>query len=204
MDIQFSGQITKDQLAQILRLGNPIRKLLIVIWFILLFFLIANFFLSWGNLGSIGLYLLFPFSVIFLGLYWVLSPSISAARLFKQNPQLKEPISGVVSKTGVSLNTYKSVVEHKWKQYQTVRQSSDLVLLYYDKTSWNYFPRHFFKNDADWQEFLDLVAQNISGKKEIVKSTIPVVSVDKANQILYGSLGLMIVIVIISFLFQSV
>ncbi len=168
MEIPFKGQHDRTTFFRAVRLANrPAGRSNRLQWLVVAALGVAIFFsgqsyfetgsLAPGDLIRLGFAV--AILVIFLGWPYALS-YIQASRLWK-DPALQQTITGRAQERGI---TYTNVSPYRtvpWTNFARLRTASDLVTLLTPAGVLSVFPRQFFKSEADWQAFRQLVQQKI-------------------------------------------
>jgi hypothetical protein len=89
----------------------------------------------------------------------------------KDSPLLQHAISGQVTASGIMWIGIgeEEQVNIPWEtisQYRADRTRSNLILLYQESGVFVPFPNHLFANDEDWQQFCQMIHQDIPEKKD--------------------------------------
>ena len=195
-EINFAGSLNPDELAFIFRQASPVKKWFIIGWAAVVILLTtailaggirSGFNQDWFGANS---YLLpIYFGVLYFGLFFYLSPSLSARRAFKQNPHFAEPLAGTAGPEWIAFEAPGPRSELRWNLFKSASLFPGLVLLYQTNSTFNYFPRKFFQSEADWQAFRTLVHQKVPHRIEFEGENRAVFPVRHARLLFYGVLA---------------
>jgi hypothetical protein len=159
--IPFTGRLTLKDYRQIVALGYRPSKFGTIVR------ILASFFLT---TGLVLLTIMSKFTVAYLVAfiillcvtlipYWIAYTRTSA---YHNSPELQGEISGSATAQGITFESLNSTSEIPWGLYRNYQISETCVLLYQNKYFYNFFPRHFFKNQLDWVAFINLVKAKIN------------------------------------------
>ena len=162
MEIEFQGQYDKATVFKAVALANKPskRNSLIRIGLTVLFVAIyATYFITVADKDGLSSFeilrsgrhlITLPFIAYFL-LQPYISSFFAASNLWK-NPNMQKPLAGVISDQGiVYISLSKSRREIAWESFAKKRISEDLIVLLTADGVLSFFPRHFFKTEADWK-----------------------------------------------------
>ena len=98
-------------------------------------------------------------------LYQAYVPSYLGARKM-WTPDLEQRIfRGIISKTGIVYNFPQGDKSYSWSDFNRLRTAPSFVTLVSLTGMLLIFPRYFFKSDADWERFTNLVSRNVISTK---------------------------------------
>jgi hypothetical protein len=168
MEISFSGSVSQEELAVIVRQIAPVKKMNVAIGLGLMALMNLAVFGTALQKGpaviwSDQLIVTIPFAVgvVAFLLMVLLLPALTAQTAFRQNQAISKRMWGSASAEQIVLNSGPSKVELGWAAYPSARLYPELVLLYQGNHGANFFPRSFFETEADWLAFRELVLQNV-------------------------------------------
>ncbi len=162
--IPFSGSFTEDELAAALRLGRQIKKWYIILYWIVGACVVAGFLYELISGPQSNIVPFFFMAWLFMGLTFYFTPTKNARKIFAQNSDYQNQISGVVSEEGFSIQASQAQTQSQWTIYRSTRLSPGYVLLYQLNNTFNVYLRKFFATEADWLAFRALVEQKIAKK----------------------------------------
>ena len=96
-----------------------------------------------------------------LVLYQAYVPSYLGARKMWTEELAQRIMSGKISKSGIVYNFPKGDKSYAWSDFNRLRKTSGLVTLITLSGMLLIFPRYFFKTDADWERFVNLIDTNV-------------------------------------------
>jgi len=99
---------------------------------------------------------LFAAVILFFIYYVVIQPYIAPylAVIQASMVPIKPPVrKGTISSEGIKYISSDDVETISWNIIYKVKQTDDLIVLFADYSLSMAFPRNFFKNEADWQQF---------------------------------------------------
>ena len=196
MEIVFAGSLLPDELAFIFRQATPVKRWFSIGWAAAVTLLCiailaggirSGFNQEWFSANSFLLPI--TFGVLYFGLFFYLSPSLSARRAFRQNPGFGAEQRGAVTPEQIAYRAPGPPRELKWKQFKSASLYPGLVLLYQDNKTFNYFPRKFFASEEDWRAFRKLVRQRVPRHIEFERPSRLVFPVRYARLLFYGVLA---------------
>ncbi len=203
IEINFSGSLTPDELAFIFRQGSPVKRWFVIGWGaavgLLLIAILAGGIRSGFNaewLSANAFLLPLAFGVLFFGLFFYLSPSLSARRVF-QNPIMRQVQQGTVTPERIAYRAPGPYRELKWSLYRSASLYPGLVLLYQTNDTFNYFPRKYFESEEDWRAFRKLVHQKVPHRLEFEAPSRLVFPVRYARVLFYGVLALGVLLAVL-------
>lgn len=165
MEIHFNGRITQAIYlkAQDLHRGSAKIGRLIGASFLILILVAVGVGLIWGQ----ETFLLFlpiliaPVAFFFLGRW---APRWQAITYWRGYKALQEPISGIASAQGITLKGSHFQGDLTWNTYSGYKHSADILLLYETPEQPHVFPKAFFKQEGDWEAFVELVKRKVPQK----------------------------------------
>lgn len=89
-----------------------------------------------------------------------LQPYLAARQMWK-NPSVRRKLAGIVTKKGVLYRLEAGENEIQWERFNRVRKAQNLTTLVTREGLLVIFPQHFFRNQADWERFNNLVDSKI-------------------------------------------
>ena len=171
MNLKFNGKYDKKLFFAAMRLANePGRSsrmlyILVAIVFGVVTVTTINEIIQTGDFASqiieVALILLMG-----LVLYQAYVPSYLGARRM-WTAELKQRImSGKISKQGITYNFPQGEKSYAWSDFNRLRKTPHLITLITLSGMLLIFPRHFFKNDADWGRFVNLIDTSVVAVKK--------------------------------------
>ncbi|HEY9087675.1 MAG TPA: hypothetical protein VIO36_05860 [Anaerolineaceae bacterium] len=167
MDIEFQGEYTKEQYFRAVRLaGRPSKRSLI--WRIAIFVLFAGLLIAYavaagqdGERTAAESTRLVRYLVTGgLLAYFVAAPFIkteqTAAKLWS-DPLVRRRLSGYVSGLGITVGSY----TEPWEKFAWKYLTDDLVVLVTGERTMSLLPRSFFRDEADWRAFREMVDHRV-------------------------------------------
>jgi len=169
MEIEFSGQLDKRLYRRALSLLHKPSRTSTIIRLALTAVLIlaatiaivdrvtgANrLALDWTRVGR---YLFALPAIVYVALQPYFGPYLTTNRLWR-NAGVRATRTGTVSERGVTLQLAESHPEIRWADVARWRANDELVVLITTQRSVLIMPRHFFRSEADWQQFREWIAQ---------------------------------------------
>jgi len=89
-----------------------------------------------------------------------LQPYLAARQMWK-NPSVRRKLAGIVTEKGVLYRLEAGENEIQWERFNRVRKAQNLTTLVTREGLLVIFPQHFFRNQADWERFNNLVDSKI-------------------------------------------
>jgi hypothetical protein len=170
MQIKFNGQYIKELFFNAVRLANePGRTSRMMYIFVGLVFGVMAATTAqeliktgdWaGNIINIALILLMG-----VVLYQAYVPPYLGARRMWTSELAQRQFKGFVTKNGITYNFPKGDKVYQWSDFNRLRKTSSLVTLITLGGMLLIFPRYFFKTDADWERFTNLVGSKVISTK---------------------------------------
>jgi hypothetical protein len=166
MEIEFHGTYTRQDVFRAVLLANKptTRKALVRIGISLLAIGLYVAFVVFAaektqapllDTGSLGRHLFTLILVGFFQFYPEILSLITAAKLWR-DPVFRNPFSGTISSAGIQYTGKKSLLD--WKRFKKRQISTDLIALLTKDGILSFFPRRFFRSDADWERVTQLVS----------------------------------------------
>jgi hypothetical protein len=159
MEIEFEGSYdlktirNKTALAEQPSQKFLIRQLLLALFPVsLLAVVVLNIYQSKQYFSRNSLFVVFLLFII----YYILQPYIAPylAVIQASMVPIKPPVHrGTVSSEGIKYLSDSDVEIISWKAIYKAKQTDDLIVLFADYSPSLAFPRKFFKDEADWQQF---------------------------------------------------
>ncbi|MBC8336347.1 MAG: YcxB family protein [Anaerolineales bacterium] len=166
MQIKFKGQYDKKLFYNAVRLANqPGRTSRLMYIFVgLVFGVMAVSTISEiiktgdfaGNIIEIALLLLLG-----VVLYQAYIPTYLGARRMWNTTSVQRPLSGYVTKQGITYNFPKGDKSYPWSDFNRLRKVGGLVTLITIRGMLLIFPRHFFNTETDWERFTKLIDTHV-------------------------------------------
>lgn len=85
-------------------------------------------------------------------------------RIVNKNPQHYQGIHFIASDEGIEINTSHTETRMKWGQFQKVKKTDKMYLLYQNKRMANIVPMRAFENEADRSIFEGVLKANLGDK----------------------------------------
>ena len=173
MEIKFKGFYTKKEVYRAVSLANlpDPKRALIRIGFTVLALAFYAVYAIWSanqkGVSVIGLQNLAShfFFLLLIGLFQYypnITSWVTATKIWRA-PTMHFEYSGVISGAGIFYTGKKTLLP--WNQIAKKEISNDLVVLLTSKGILSFFPRHFFKSDADWQQVIQWVNSKVVAAK---------------------------------------
>ena len=166
MQIKFSGKYDKKLFFNAVRLANePGRSsrmlyILVGMVFGVVTVTTINDIIATGNWADnmidIALILLMG-----LVLYQAYVPTYLGARKLWTDELAQRIMSGKVSKSGILYNFPNGDKSYGWSDFNRLRKTPNLITLITLDGMLLIFPSHFFKKDADWERFVNLIDTSV-------------------------------------------
>src|SRR5258706_1800979 len=160
MEIEFEGSYDKKTIRKKTAFAEqPSQKFLILRIFLavllaLLFaLLVMNIYQSKKYFSSTSL---FAAVILFFIYYIVIQPYIApylAAAQFSMKSKETSFHKGTISSEGIKYILTDDIETISWNIIYKAKQTDDLIVLFADYSPSMAFPRNFFKNEVDWQQF---------------------------------------------------
>ena len=170
MQIKFNGQYDKKLFFNAVRLANEpgrtsrLMYIMVGMVFGVVAVITAKDIIDtgdWaGNMIEIALILLMG-----LVLYQAYVPSYLGAKKMWNTTSVQRPLHGVVHKQGITYNFVEGSKSYAWSDFNRIRKTGGLVTLITLGGMLLIFPRHFFKNNTDWERFTNLVSTRVISTK---------------------------------------
>ncbi len=109
-----------------------------------------------GQIIEIALILLMGFV-----LYQAYIPAYIGARKMWTDELAQRIMSGKISKSGITYNFPKGDKVYAWSDFNRLRKTPNIITLITLNGMLLIFPRRFFKNDADWGRFVNLIDTSV-------------------------------------------
>lgn len=163
MEIVFAGAVSLQDFRRAQALDGRMRWFSMLLLVLLVVMLLSQgYFLLMDGFSLSLLTTFLPVQVLILS-FWVMW-HLQITSAWKRGQAMFAAISGKVSPDSVQYNTALSQSQSGWQLFQKYKIAPDMVLLYQTSGAFNVFPRHFFKTEADWTAFAQLVQQQIVKK----------------------------------------
>ncbi|MBT3315696.1 MAG: YcxB family protein [Anaerolineae bacterium] len=170
MQIKFNGKYDKKLFFNAVRLANEpgrtsrMMYILVGMVFGVVTVTTINEIIQTGDLAGsiieIALILLMG-----LVLYQAYVPSYLGARKMWTAELEQRIMSGKISKDGITYNFPQGDKSYLWSDFNRLRKTPHLVTLITLGGMLLIFPRYFFKTDADWERFTNLVSTRVISTK---------------------------------------
>ena len=166
MEISFRGQYDRDLFFKSVMLANQPPRSRLYVRTLLSVFLIAAIVVLVSRLAETGDFLanatyivLVMIIAAFLARSY-LQPYLAARQLWK-NPAVQRKLTGTITKKGILYQLETGNNEILWERFTRVRKARNLTTLVTREGLLVIFPHHFFRNQADWERFNNLVDSKI-------------------------------------------
>ena len=166
MQIKFKGQYDKKLFYNAVRLANQpgrssrLMYILVGMVFGVMTITTTREIIGTGDFAGsiieIALLLLMAFI-----LYQAYVPPYLGARKMWETTSVQRPLSGYATKNGITYNFPQGDKSYTWSDFNRVRKVGGLVTLISIRGMLLIFPRHFFKNETNWERFTKLVDTNV-------------------------------------------
>ena len=166
MQIKFNGKYDKKLFFNAVRLANEpgrssrLMYIMVAMVFGVVTVTTINDIIAtddWaGNMIEIALILLMG-----LVLYQAYVPAYLGARKLWTDELEQRIMSGKISKSGILYNFPKGDKSYAWSDFNRLRKTAHLITLITLDGMLLIFPSHFFKNDADWERFVNLIDTSV-------------------------------------------
>ena len=113
-----------------------------------------------GDLLSNATYIVLVMIIAAFLIRSYLQPFLAARQMWK-NPSVRRKLAGIVTKKGVLYRLETGENEIQWERFNRVRKAQNLTTLVTREGLLVIFPQHFFRNQADWKRFNNLVDSKI-------------------------------------------
>ncbi len=171
MQIKFNGKYDKKLFFNAVRLANEpgrasrMMYILVAMVFGVVTVTTINEIIQTGDFASqiieIALILLMG-----LVLYQAYIPSYLGARKMWTDELAQRIMSGKISKKGITYNFPKGDKSYAWSDFNRLRKTPHFITLITLRGMLLIFPRHFFKTDADWRRFINLIDTSVVAVKK--------------------------------------
>jgi len=166
MEISFRGQYDQDLFLKSVMLANqPPKSRLFVRTFMSVFIVAAVAVLvlrliETGDILSNATYIVLVMIIAAFLARSYLQPYLAGRQMWK-NPSVRRTLNGVVTKKGILYQLDVGKNEIQWERFNRVRKIHNLTTLVTREGLLLIFPQHFFRNQADWERFNNLVDSKI-------------------------------------------
>lgn len=158
MEIRFQGSLDRGIYEQAVYAARHRRT---VILFVMLAAMAMNiimyFSFHWTDRWILNASLAF----VLIGVWMLVAPRFAVRRVWKNSPLLREPFSGVVSESGVRIESKYGSGEVPWGKYYRARLFKEVVLIYRDPSLFYIFHVSYFSDPQRWQQFKELVKAKV-------------------------------------------
>ncbi len=166
MQIKFNGKYNKKLFYNAVRLANePGRNARLLHIFVAMVFAVIlvdtiTKIIKTGDFAGqvIEIALLLLMGLV---LYQAYIPPYLGAQKMWTSELAQRIMSGHISKQGITYNFPKGDKVYTWSDFNRLRKTSNLVTLINLGGMLLIFPRHFFKSDADWARFINLIDTSV-------------------------------------------
>ena len=166
MQIKFNAQYTKELFFNAVRLANqPGRTSRLMYIFVALVFGVItittiNEIIATGDFAGkvIEIALILLMGLI---LYQAYVPPYLGARKMWNTTSVQRPLRGRITKQGITYHFEKGDKSYTWTDFNRKQQAKGLVTLVTLTGMLLIFPRYFFKTDADWERFSNLIKTQV-------------------------------------------
>lgn len=166
MEIPFRGQYDKELFFKSVRLANQppgnrrfVRAFMVVFVVVAIVVLVSRLIETGDLLGNATYIALVMLIGAFL-LHSYLQPQLAAREMWN-NPSVRQKLTGVVTKKGITYQFEEGKNEIPWERFFRVRKAQELTTLTTRDGLLVIFPQRFFKNNADWQRFNSLIDSKV-------------------------------------------
>jgi len=166
MQINFRGQYDKKLFFRAVRIANKLTPGRLL-------FMVFTLLISLGALGVLIYRLVetrdFAGNVVYvaavaiicvLAIFDLVRP-YSAARNLWANPGVRRELKGQITAKGIVYQLPEGVNEIPWEQFNRLGKSYDFITLIRRDGLLVIFPKHFFKNQSDWQKVEKLATRKV-------------------------------------------
>lgn len=165
MEIKFKGFYTKKDVYRAVNLANlpDTRRALTRIGFTGFALILYAVYAVWSAnqkgvsiiaLQSLGSHFFFLLLIGLFQYYPNITSWVTATKIWRA-PTMHNEYTGVISGAGIFYTGKKTLLP--WNQIDKKEISRDLVVLLTSNGVLSFFPRNFFKSDAEWQQVIQLV-----------------------------------------------
>ncbi|MCP4139278.1 MAG: YcxB family protein [Chloroflexi bacterium] len=170
MQIKFNGKYDKELFFNAVRVANePGRTSRMMYIFVGLVFgvMLATTIRALFQTGDwadniINIALILLMGVV---LYQAYVPSYLGARKMWTAELEQRIFSGKITKDGITYNFVQGDRSYSWSDFNRLRKMPNLITLITLGGMLLIFPRYFFKTDADWERFSNLVGSKVISTK---------------------------------------
>lgn len=163
MEIVFAGAVSLQDFRRAQALDGRSRWFSLTMIGLVVVIVLSQSFFFLSDGFSLSLLTTF-LPLLLMAVFFLVFMRFQIRKAWEQNQAIYAAISGTISKDSVQYNTAHSQSQSSWELFQKYKIAPDMVLLYQATAAFNVFPRHFFRTDADWTAFTQLVQQHISKK----------------------------------------
>jgi len=179
MDIPFKGTYQREDIYQAVRLTARESLLWKIFRMVLLLIMIVNIVLTINQVVSAGrpaVELLSVIPSVLIAAYIILQPVITAylitSRIWKQASEHAN-VQGNIKRTGLTISQFGTDQELEWQRFTRAEVSDRYIVLLAPGGYMNVFPRSFFVSDSDWNDFIQLIQENVLPQKPRVEPSQP-------------------------------
>lgn len=166
MEIPFRGQYDRDLFFKSVMLANqPPRSRRFVRMFMSVFIVVAvgvlvSRLIEKGDILANATYIVLVMIIAAFLIRSYLQPYLAARQLWK-NPAVQRKLEGSITKQGILYRLETGENEILWERFARVRKAQNLTTLVTREGLLVIFPLRFFRNQADWERFNNLVDTKI-------------------------------------------
>ena len=166
MEIPFRGQYDRDLFFKSVMLANqPPRSRRFVRMFMSVFIVVAvgvlvSRLIEKGDILANATYIVLVMIIAAFLIRSYLQPYLAARQLWK-NPAVQRKLEGSITKKGILYRLETGENEILWERFTRVRKAQNLTTLVTREGLLVIFPLRFFRNQADWERFNNLVDTKI-------------------------------------------
>ncbi len=162
MEIPFRGQYDRPLFFKAVRLANSpaggrrIVQILILAVLIAVSISAGLVLIETGEIARIWMHLAVVFIMGYSVAQSIFLPYLAARKMW-DNPSVQRPLSGTVTKKGITYTLPGMNNEIGWERFNRVRKTAGLVTLVTGDGLLVVFPHSFFRNARDWEHFVEMV-----------------------------------------------
>lgn len=171
MEIEFLGQLEEKAIRQAVKLMSKASFWMValrVVFAILILIALGGLIFSFlsGDPFSESRVLRIVVQVLVLG-YFVVQPYIASHQLFKRLSAGRQNMTGLITPVGViyKIDGSSRTIEYPWSGFYHLYKSDDLVVLSTADSRISILPSSLFKNEQDWNNFLEYVDSRVQPVK---------------------------------------